>query len=54
LREIGVDRSDTPTVLGPWVTYDEKHEQFVHDYADQANALSQRQYRKPFVVPTVA
>jgi len=36
------------------VTYDPKQEQFVQDFADQANALSQREYRRPFVVPKVA
>jgi hypothetical protein len=54
LRENGVDLSATPAVLGPWVTYDPKRERFVNDFADQANELSQRHYRAPFVVPKVA
>ena len=44
----------TPAVLGPWVTFDGKKERFVGDHAEQANALSQREYRKPFVVPKIA
>ncbi|MGO8674818.1 MAG: Gfo/Idh/MocA family protein [Limisphaerales bacterium] len=54
LRENGVDLGATPAVLGPWVTYDSSQEQFVNDFADQANALSQRDYRQPFVVPKLA
>ena len=50
LRENGVDLAATPAVLGPWVTYDSKKEQFVGDLASQANALSRRKYRRPFVV----
>src|SRR5436190_10172969 len=49
LGENGVDLGSTPAVLGPWVTYDSKQERFVKDLADQANALSQREYRQPFV-----
>ena len=54
LRENGVDLGATPAALGPWVTFDPKQERFVNDIADQANALSQREYRKPFVVPKIA
>ena len=54
LRENGVDLAATPAVLGPWVTYDPDQEQFVNDFADQANALAQRHYRPPFVVPKLA
>ncbi len=54
LRENGVDLGATPAVLGPWVTFDSKKERFVKELADQANALSQREYRQPFVVPRVA
>ncbi len=50
----GVDLGATPAVLGPWVTYDPKQERFVNDFADQANALSERQYRQPFAVPKLA
>jgi predicted dehydrogenase len=51
LRENGVDLGATTALLGPWVTFDGKQERFVDDYADRANALSQREYREPFVVP---
>jgi len=54
LRENEVDLDTTPAVLGPWVTFDPKQERFVNDLADQANALSQREYRQPFVVPKIA
>jgi predicted dehydrogenase len=51
LRENGVDLATTAATLGPWVTFDPKREQFVQDFADAANKLSQRHYREPFVVP---
>lgn len=51
LRDVGVDLGKTPAVLGPWITYDAKQEKFTGDYADQATALSRREYRKPFVMP---
>ena len=54
LRENKVDLDATPAILGPWVTYDAKKDRFIKDHADQANALSQREYRKPFVVPKIA
>lgn len=54
LRENGVDLAATPAVLGPWVTFDSKQERFVQDFAESANALSRREYRGPFVVPTLA
>jgi predicted dehydrogenase len=54
LRVNGVDLGATPATLGPWVTFDPKQERFVGDFADDANNLSRRQYRKPFVVPNLA
>ena len=54
LRENEVNLDTTPAVLGPWVTFDPKEERFVNDFADQANALSRREYRQPFVVPKIA
>jgi predicted dehydrogenase len=54
MRENEVNLSVTPAVLGPWVTFDPKTERFVNDHAKQANALSQREYRQPFVVPQIA
>jgi predicted dehydrogenase len=51
LRENDVKLDATPATLGPWVSYDEKQGRFVGDFADAANGLSRREYRKPFVVP---
>jgi hypothetical protein len=51
LRVNGVDLGATPATLGPWVTLDPNQERFVKDFADPANALAQREYRRPFVVP---
>jgi predicted dehydrogenase len=50
----GVDLEETPAVLGPWAEIDSKSELFVGEFAEQANALSRREYRKPFVVPEIA
>lgn len=50
----GVARNVAPGVLGAWVTLDPATERFVGPLSDQANALATREYRKPFVVPTVA
>jgi hypothetical protein len=54
LRENGIDLGTTSATLGPWVTCDPKQGGFVGDFAEAANKLSQRDYRKPFVVPKVA
>ncbi len=40
-------------LLGPWVTFDPKEERFVRDFAGEANKLSRREYRAPFVVPEI-
>jgi predicted dehydrogenase len=49
----GVDIGVTRSNLGPWVTLDPGTERFVDDFADQANTLAMRDYRGPFVVPTI-
>ncbi|MSU20405.1 MAG: Gfo/Idh/MocA family oxidoreductase [Pedosphaera sp.] len=54
LRENEVNLETTPASLGPWVTFDSKQERFVGDFANDANSLSQREYRQPFVVPKIA
>jgi hypothetical protein len=54
LRENGVNLESTPATLGPWVTFDPKRERFVNGFEDEANALSQREYRRPYVVPKLA
>ncbi|MFA6562485.1 MAG: Gfo/Idh/MocA family oxidoreductase [Verrucomicrobiia bacterium] len=53
LRENGVDLGVTPAVLGPWLAFDATQEHFVGDFADQANELSKRKDRAPFLVPTM-
>jgi hypothetical protein len=54
LRENEVNLDTTPVVLGSWVTFDPKKERFIKALADQANALSRRECRRPFVVPQIA
>ncbi len=54
LRANGIDLGSTPAVLGPWLTFDVQRERFVGEFAEQANGLARRQYRKPFVVPELA
>jgi predicted dehydrogenase len=51
LRASDVDLAAAQAVLGPWVTWDGDQERFIGPFSDQANALSQRAYREPFVVP---
>ncbi len=54
LRANGVDLGTSQAVIGPWVTFDCEQNRFVGEFADQANKLSRRAYREPFVVPEVA
>ncbi len=51
LRTNGVDLDASPATIGPWVTLDAQTGRFVGEFADAANTLSRREYRKPFVVP---
>lgn len=51
LQENGVRLSEDKATLGSWVTLDTEREVFVSDHAEQANALSRKEYRAPFVVP---
>jgi hypothetical protein len=53
LRDNGVDLNATRATLGPWVDFDNDLGRFVHHSAGAANKLSQRRYRKPFVVPRI-
>ena len=39
-----IDLAKTPATLGPWVTMDPNAEEFVGDFAEQANSLSRRKY----------
>lgn len=54
LKLNGVDLGATPATLGPWLTFDPDQDQFTGETAEQANAMSQRPYREPFVVPKLA
>ena len=54
LRQNGIDLDNTKATVGPWVTLDSSREHFVGEFADQANELSRREYRQPFVVPEVS
>ena len=45
-----VDTAAEPLTLGPMLTMDPKTERFVGDFAAEANRLTSREYREPFVV----
>lgn len=53
LQDQGVDLEATPAVSGPWVTLDPDRHGFVGEFAREANELSERVYREPFVVPRI-
>jgi hypothetical protein len=46
-----VDLEKTPAELGPWLTMDSSTERFTGEFAEPANRLVKRDYRKPFVIP---
>lgn len=54
LGKNGVNLGATPATMGPWVTYDAKQDRFVGEFAAEANKLSRREYRAPYVVPEIA
>lgn len=54
LQSHGVDLVNSQATLGPWVTLDANQWRFIDEFADQANELSRRSYREPFVVPQLA
>jgi predicted dehydrogenase len=54
LKRNGVDLEASKANAGPWLNLDVERQEFVGEFADKANALSRRQYRKPFVVPELA
>ncbi len=47
----GVDLAKTPATLGAMLRFDPRAERFVGPFAEEANELVSRNYRKPFVVP---
>ncbi len=51
LEANGIDLGKTPAVLGPMLSMDPEKEQFVGEFAVEANKLATRAYRKPFTVP---
>jgi predicted dehydrogenase len=53
LRENGVDLDTVSATLGPWVSYDETQRRFAGEFANAANGLSRREYRRPFEVPAL-
>jgi hypothetical protein len=46
-----VDLKKTPATLGPWLDFDSNTERFTGQFADVANKLVSRKYRRPFIVP---
>lgn len=52
LERNGVDLSKPQVTLGPWLEMDPATERFID--SDAANALLSRDYRQPFVVPSIA
>lgn len=47
----GIDLEKAPAVLGPMLTMDPAAERFTGEFAESANGLVSREYRRPFVVP---
>jgi predicted dehydrogenase len=54
LKLNGVDLQTSKATAGPRLNLDVERHEFVGEFADEANALSRRQYRKSFVVPELA
>jgi predicted dehydrogenase len=54
LKQNGIDLERSQATLGPWLDIETDKQEFVGEFAEEANALSRRQDRKPFVVPELA
>jgi predicted dehydrogenase len=54
LRANKIDLGETPAVLGPWLSLDGESDRFIGQFAQEANGLSRREGREPFVVPEIA
>ena len=54
LQLAGIDLAKSPSMLGPWVAYDTRAEQFTGPLAAEATALSRRKCREPYVVPEIS
>ncbi len=46
-----INFQETPSILGPWLTFDGIQEKFTGQFASEANHYLKRKYREPFVVP---
>jgi predicted dehydrogenase len=46
----GVDVKASPITVGPWLQMDVETERFVGEFAEEANKLVSREYRKPFEI----
>lgn len=46
-----IDLEKEDIILGPMLDFENEKEKFVGEFADEANQLITRKYRKPFVVP---
>jgi hypothetical protein len=46
----GLNLTEMPVVLGPWLKMDSSKERFTGAYADKANQYISRDYREPFVI----
>ncbi|MBL7186004.1 MAG: Gfo/Idh/MocA family oxidoreductase [Phycisphaerae bacterium] len=51
LKANEVDLQREPMTIGPALTFDNKSEEFVGEFADLANMYLRRNYREPFVMP---
>lgn len=54
LDDNGIDLANTPATLGPSLNLDQEREEFVGPFAEEANQLSRRTGREPFVIPQIA
>ena len=54
LKLNGVELETSKATAGPWLDLDPQRQEFAGELADEANALSHRQYRNPYVVPELA
>jgi predicted dehydrogenase len=51
LKANEVDIQKEPLTIGPYLTFDQKREEFTGEFSNLANMLVRRNYREPFVVP---
>jgi predicted dehydrogenase len=51
LKDNEVDLQKEPLTIGPYLTFDQKREEFIGDFSNFANMFVRRNYREPFIVP---